>query len=58
VFTVLVHIDAVEDLLFYHHPREDLIADGKVPWKDFLWQFGRADGEIEEDELHPATVTR
>jgi hypothetical protein len=42
VFRVLVHIDAVEDLLFYHHPREDLIANGKVPWKDFSWRFGRA----------------
>jgi hypothetical protein len=35
VFLVLIHIDAIEDLLFYHYPREGLIADGKVPWKDF-----------------------
>jgi hypothetical protein len=31
VFWVLVHIDAVEDLLFYHPLREELIEDGKVP---------------------------
>jgi hypothetical protein len=31
VFRVLIHIDAVEDLLFYHYPREELITDGKIP---------------------------
>lgn len=31
VFKVFIHIDVVEDLLFYHHPREELIAGGKVP---------------------------
>jgi hypothetical protein len=55
VFRVLIHIDAVEDLLFYHYPREELIADGKVPWRDFSWQYGRADGELQEEELHPPT---
>jgi hypothetical protein len=53
VFKILVHIDAVEDLMFYHYPREELIADGKVPWRDFSWQFGRADGDLDEEELHP-----
>jgi hypothetical protein len=53
VFKILVHIDAVEDLMFYHYPREELIADGKVPWHDFNWQFGRADGDLDEEELHP-----
>jgi hypothetical protein len=43
-FWVLVHIDIVEDLLFYHHPREDLIADGKIMWKEFAWRSGHADG--------------
>jgi hypothetical protein len=55
VFQVLVHIDTVEDLLFYHHPREDLIKDGKVPWKEFAWRSGHANGDLEEDELHPLT---
>jgi hypothetical protein len=35
VFRVLIHIDAVEDLLFYHYPREEMIEYGKVPWRDF-----------------------
>jgi hypothetical protein len=37
VFRVIVHIDVVEDLSFYHFPRDDLIADGKVPWREFSW---------------------
>jgi hypothetical protein len=53
VFKILVHIDVVEDLMFYHYPREELIADDKVPWRDFNWQFGRADGDLDEEELHP-----
>jgi hypothetical protein len=53
VFRVLVHIDVLEDLLFYHYPRNELIVDDKIPWRDFRWQYGRADGELEEDELHP-----
>jgi hypothetical protein len=55
VFRVLIHIDAVEDLLFYHHPCEELIEDGKVSWKDFAWRPGHADGELEEDDMHPPT---
>jgi hypothetical protein len=54
-FKVLIHIDVVEDLLFYHYPREELIADGKVPWRGFAWQTSRMDGELNEDELHPPT---
>jgi hypothetical protein len=55
VFHVLIHIDAVEDLLFYHHPREELVQDGKVPWREFMWQFGRVDGNLDEEDLHPPT---
>jgi hypothetical protein len=29
VFKILIHTDVVEDLLFYHHPQEEPIADGK-----------------------------
>jgi hypothetical protein len=47
----------VEDLMFYHYPREELIADGKLPWREFSWQYGRADGDLEEDELHLRTRT-
>jgi hypothetical protein len=35
MFKVIIHIDVVEDLMFYHYPREELIANGKVPWRDF-----------------------
>jgi hypothetical protein len=34
---VLIHIDAIEDLLFYHYPREELLADGKIPRRGFNW---------------------
>jgi hypothetical protein len=44
---VLVHIDVVEYLLFYHYPWEQLIADGRIPWRDFFWQFGRVDGDLD-----------
>jgi hypothetical protein len=58
VFRVLIHINAIEDLLFYHPTREELIEDGKIPWWDFGWQYGRIDGELEEDELHPPKPTK
>jgi hypothetical protein len=49
VFRVIIHIDAIEDLLFYHYPREELIADSKAPWREFRWQFGRLDGDLDEE---------
>jgi hypothetical protein len=55
VLRILIHIDVVEDLLFYHYPREDLLADGKVSWHDFVWQFGRPNGNIDDDEIPPPT---
>jgi hypothetical protein len=51
VFRVLIHIDVVEDLLFYHYPREELLVDDKVPWRDFVWHYGRPDGEIDGEEF-------
>jgi hypothetical protein len=36
-----------------HFPREELIADGKIPWRDFVWQFGRPDGDLEEEKFLP-----
>jgi hypothetical protein len=45
MFKILIHLDVVEDLLFYHYPKE-LLAYGKVSWRDFEWQFGRPDGEL------------
>jgi hypothetical protein len=52
VFKVLLHIEAVEDLMFYHYPRVELVADGKTPWRDFHWQHGRLD----EEDLHPPPI--
>jgi hypothetical protein len=31
VFRVLIHIEVVEDLMFFHYSRAKLIQDGKVP---------------------------
>jgi hypothetical protein len=53
VFKILVHVDAVEDLMFYHYPKAELVEDGKRPWRDFKWKFGKADGDLDEDDLHP-----
>jgi hypothetical protein len=50
VFKLLIHVDVVEDLLFYHHPRAELITDGKVPWRDMRWQYGVPDGDLQEDD--------
>lgn len=33
VFHIFIHLDVVEDLLFFHHPREELLAEGRVPWR-------------------------
>jgi hypothetical protein len=39
--------------MFYHFLREELVADGKVPWRDFSLQFGRPDGELKDDGDEP-----
>jgi hypothetical protein len=54
VFKIFIHIDAIEDLSFYHFPREELVADDKIPWHDFSWQYGMAGGDIVVDtDLSP-----
>lgn len=53
VFRVLIHLDVVEDLMFHHFPREDLLSDGCVPWREFHWQFGKADKVLDDEDLHP-----
>jgi hypothetical protein len=50
VFRVLIQLVVVKDLMFYHHPQEELLADGKVPWRDFAWQFGKPDGERKDED--------
>jgi hypothetical protein len=35
VFKILVHIDSVEDLLFYHHSPEQLNTEGKTQLHEF-----------------------
>jgi hypothetical protein len=57
VFKILIHINVVEDLLFYHHPHEERMVDGKIPWRKFKWQLGHPNGDLidEEDRLVPPT---
>jgi hypothetical protein len=52
-FKILIHIDVVEDLSFYHFPHDELLADDKVPWKEFTWYPGCPNGEVEEEEFNP-----
>jgi hypothetical protein len=26
-----------------------------VPWREFMWQFGRVEGDLDEEDLHPPT---
>jgi hypothetical protein len=56
VFRVLIQLVVVKDLMFYHHPQEELLADGKVPWRDFAWQFGKPDGERKDEDPPPPQV--
>lgn len=51
VFRIFIHFDVVEDLLFFHYPREELLAKGRMPWREFTWHYGHAGGEFEEDDL-------
>lgn len=53
VFRVLIHIDVVEDLMFYHYPRAELLAEGRVPWREFVWQYGCANGDLDEEVFQP-----
>jgi hypothetical protein len=55
VFKVLIHLDVVEDLSFYQYPCEDLLADGKTPWREFSWQYGQPDREVDDDDSQPPT---
>jgi hypothetical protein len=53
VFKILIHLDVVEDLMFYHYPRDELLADGKVPWREFSWQFGLPGDAVSDDSQIP-----
>jgi hypothetical protein len=55
VFKVPIHIDVVEDLMFYHYLCEELLADGKVPRWDFVWKYGVSDGDLPNDDISPLT---
>lgn len=52
---MFVHIDYVEDLHFYHYPHDELLAEGKIPLREFHWNYGHMDGELDDDE--PPTIT-
>jgi hypothetical protein len=49
LFMILVHIESVEDLQFYHHSPEQLNAEGKVQLRELRWRLGHPDGDIEEE---------
>jgi hypothetical protein len=53
-FRVLRHIDSIEDLSFYHHPAEQLLADGRVQFREFHWRPGHPDGAMEEVPRPPS----
>jgi hypothetical protein len=53
IFKILIHINVVEDLSFYHFPREELLVDGKMPWRELLWFPDCPDGEVDEEEFNP-----
>jgi hypothetical protein len=55
VFKVPIHIDVVEDLMFYHYPCEELLVDGKVPRRDFVRKYGVSDGDLPNDDISPMT---
>jgi hypothetical protein len=60
VFRIIIHLE-VEDLMFYHYPREELLADGKIPWREFPWRFRCPDGELQEEDdpvLPPRSCSR
>lgn len=49
-YRVLIHLDYVEDLFFYQHPTDELRAEGRVPFREFVWEYGRADGDFEDED--------
>jgi hypothetical protein len=53
VFRVLVHIDSVENLLYYHHPPEQLSGEGKTQLRELRWCPGRPDGDMDDEEDEP-----
>jgi hypothetical protein len=48
-FMVLIHMDSIEDLTFYHYPADQLLVEGRVQFKEFHWHPGNPDGAMEED---------
>jgi hypothetical protein len=50
-FKVLIHIDSVEDLMFYHHPPEKLLAQGKTQLREFFWTPGQLDGDMVDEDI-------
>lgn len=50
-FRVFVHLDYVDDLMFYHQPSDELRAAGRQHFREFFWQYGKSDGDIEDDDL-------
>jgi hypothetical protein len=52
IFRILIHIESVEDLSFYHQPQDQVIADGKIQLREFHWIPDRSDGDLDEEISH------
>jgi hypothetical protein len=50
VYKILVHIDSVEDLMFYHHSPKQLRSEGRVQLREFHFVTGRLDDELEQED--------
>jgi hypothetical protein len=42
--------------VFYHYPKDDLLTDGKPPWREFEWQQGILDSDLVDKEFDPVTA--
>jgi hypothetical protein len=53
-FRLLIHIDSIEDLSFYHRPADQLNAEGRVQLREFCWALGHLDGDMDDDDVRMA----
>lgn len=52
VYRVFIHIDYVENLHFDHYPADELREEGRIPLREFRWQYGHMDGERDDGIVH------
>jgi hypothetical protein len=39
--------------MFYHHPPEQLLAEGKTQLHEFFWRPGQLDGDMVDEDIWP-----